>query len=143
MQVVIVGKNNKVRFNKILECALYIVGYTISFFLVSKMFDSFYLSTDNTILYALIAVILIYILNKTIKPILVALTIPITGLTLGLFYFVLNTVILKLVDFIMGSKLDFTSIWILFFISIVISSINLLIELIIIKPILKRVKSNE
>ena len=143
MQVVIVGENNKVRFNKILECALYILGYTISFFLVSKMFDSFSLSEDNTILYALIAVILIYILNKTIKPILVALTIPITGLTLGLFYFVLNTVILKLVDFIMGSKLDFTSIWILFFISIVISSINLLIELIIIKPILKRVKSNE
>ena len=65
---------------------------------------------------------------------------PITGVTLGLFYFVVNTIILKLVDLIMGSKLDFTNIWVLFFISIVISAINLLIELIIIKPILKRVK---
>ena len=34
--------------------------------------------------------ILIYILNKTVKPILFKLTLPITGITLGLFYFVNN-----------------------------------------------------
>ena len=104
------------------------------------MFKSFKLSSDYTIFYALLAVILIYVLNKTIKPALVFFTMPITGVTLGLFYFVVNTIILKLVDLIMGSKLDFTNIWVLFFISIVISAINLVIELIIIKPILKRVK---
>ena len=140
MKVVIVGENNKARLNKALEAALYIVGYTFSFFITSKMFNSFKLSSDYTIFYALLAVILIYVLNKTIKPALVFFTMPITGVTLGLFYFVVNTIILKLVDLIMGSKLDFTNIWVLFFISIVISAINLLIELIIIKPILKRVK---
>ena len=140
MKVVIVGENNKARLNKALEAALYIVGYTFSFFITSKMFESFKLSSDYTIFYALLAVILIYVLNKTIKPALVFFTMPITGVTLGLFYFVVNTIILKLVDLIMGSKLDFTNIWVLFFISIVISAINLLIELIIIKPILKRVK---
>lgn len=140
MKVVIVGENNKARLNKALEAALYIVGYTFSFFITSKIFKSFKLSNDYTILYALLAVILIYVLNKTIKPALVFFTMPITGVTLGLFYFVVNTIILKLVDLIMGSKLDFTNIWVLFFISIVISAINLLIELIIIKPILKRVK---
>ena len=140
MKVVIVGENNKARLNKALEAALYIVGYTFSFFITSKMFKSFKLRSDYTIFYALLAVILIYVLNKTIKPALVFFTMPITGVTLGLFYFVVNTIILKLVDLIMGSKLDFTNIWVLFFISIVISAINLLIELIIIKPILKRVK---
>ena len=140
MKVVIVGENNKARLNKALEAALYIVGYTFSFFITSKMFKSFKLSSDYAIFYALLAVILIYVLNKTIKPALVFFTMPITGVTLGLFYFVVNTIILKLVDLIMGSKLDFTNIWVLFFISIVISAINLLIELIIIKPILKRVK---
>ena len=140
MKVVIVGENNKARLNKALEAALYIVGYTFSFFITSKMFKSFKLCSDYTNFYALLAVILIYVLNKTIKPALVFFTMPITGVTLGLFYFVVNTIILKLVDLIMGSKLDFTNIWVLFFISIVISEINILIELIIIKPILKRVK---
>ena len=140
MKLVVVEKNNKVRFNKILETILYIVGYTFSFFIVSKMFSTFVLSEKLPILYAFLAVVLIYLLNKTVKPILVFFTIPITALSLGAFYFVLNTGILKLVDWIMGDKVDFTNIWILFIISIVISAVNLLIDLIIIKPIIKRVK---
>ena len=140
MKLVVVEKNNKVRFNKILETILYIVGYTFSFFIVSKMFNTFVLSEKLPILYAFLAVVLIYLLNKTVKPILVFFTIPITALSLGAFYFVLNTGILKLVDWIMGDKVDFTNIWILFIISIVISAVNLLIDLIIIKPIIKRVK---
>lgn len=143
MKTVIIDKNKKVRFNKVLEGILYIIGYTISFFLVSKIFKSFHLSEDLPLLYAFIAVIIIYILNKTVKPLIMFFTIPITGLTLGTFYFVVNTFILKLVDFIMGKRLDFTNIWILFFISILISLINLLIELIIIKPIIKKVKTSE
>ena len=127
---------------KILESVLYIVGYTLTFLLVSKIFDSFQLSAENSIFYAFLSVVLIFILNKTIKPILMFFTLPITALTLGLFYFVLNTIILKLVDLMMQGKLNFTNIWILFFISIVISMINLLIELIIIKPVIKRVKKN-
>ena len=140
MKLVVVEKNNNVRFNKILETILYIVGYTFSFFVVSKMFDTFVLSEKLPILYAFLAVALIYLINKTVKPILVFFTIPITALSLGAFYFVLNTGILKLVDWIMGDKVDFTNIWILFIISIVISIVNLLIDLIIIKPIIKRVK---
>ena len=143
MQVVIIGKNNKARFNKLLEAILYLVGYTISFLLVASMFETFVLSKEWTLLYAFLAVIIIFILNKTVKPILVVFTLPISALTLGLFYFVVNTFILKLVDFIMFDKLDFTNIWILFIISILISAINLLIELLIIKPIIRRVKTNE
>ncbi len=143
MKTVIKTKNEKLRFNRILESVLYIVGYTLSFFLMSKIFKSFHLSNELPLLYAFIAVIIIYVLNKTVRPLIMVLTIPITGLTLGTFYFVVNTFILKLVDFIMGKNLDFTNIWILFLISILISLINLLIELIIINPIIKKVKANE
>lgn len=137
-----VDNNNKKRVtrSRVVETVLHIAGYTLSFFIVSKMFNTFELSQKLPGLYAFIAVILIYLLNKTIKPILLFFTIPITALSLGSFYFVLNTLILKLVDWIMLDKLDFTNIWILFFISIMISLVNLLIELVLIKPIVKRVK---
>ena len=87
MKVVIVGENNKARLNKALEAALYIVGYTFSFFITSKMFKSFKLSSDYTIFYALLAVILIYVLNKTIKPSLsssiLAFRVCISGVTIS------------------------------------------------------------
>ena len=139
----VVKSENKKSFRvKIFENTIYVLGYTLTFFLVSKIFNSFELSNDIPFLYSFIAVLLILVLNKTVKPILMLFTLPITAVTLGLFYFVLNALILKLVDFIMMNKLNFTNIWILFFISIVISAINLLIELIIIKPIIKKVKKN-
>ena len=132
--------NKKITLSKVVETVLHIAGYTLSFFVVSKMFNTFELSQTLPGVYAFIAVILIYLLNKTIKPILLFFTIPITALSLGSFYFVLNTFILKIVYWIMFDKLDFTNIWILFFISIMISLINLLIELVLIKPIVKKVK---
>ena len=136
------SKNKKSFRIKVFENILYAIGYTLTFFLVSKIFTSFELSADIPIFYAFISVLLILVLNKTVKPILMFFTLPITASTLGLFYFVLNAIILKLVDYIMMNKLNFTNIWVLFFISIVISAINLLIELIIIKPVIKRVKTN-
>ena len=116
------------------------VGYTISFILISLMFGTFKINGDHFILYSFLAVVLIYILNKTIKPILFKLTLPITGITMGLFYFVINAAILKLVDIIMGDKLDFTSVWKLFFIAILLAVTNAIIEELIIKPIIRRFK---
>lgn len=127
----------------IAEWLVYMFAYTIVFLFVNYVFDSFVVDEAHLILYSFLAVILIYILNKTIKPVLVAMTIPLTGLTLGLFYFVINMIILKLVEFIMNNKVEFTSLPILFFISIIMSFINLLIENIVVKPFLKKVKSYE
>lgn len=132
------GTKEAVRINKIFEFVLYIISYTVAFLIVESLFDSFQLSSTYKSLYALLAVFIIYILDQAVKPILVTFTMPITGLTFGLFYFVINTLILKLTDWIMGSKLEFTDIWILFFISIVISFINFIIQDVIIKSLLKR-----
>ncbi len=125
------------------EWFLYMLAYTLVFLAVDWMFDSFVIDETHLYLYSFVAVILIYILNKTIKPILFHLTLPITGLTLGLFYFVNNMIILKLVEFIMSKKVEFTSLPILFFIAVVMSIANLLIENIVVKPFVKKVKSYE
>ena len=89
------------------------------------------------------AVTIIYVLNQVVKPLIVTLTMPITGITFGLFYFVINTLILKLTDWIMRDKLNFTDIWVLFFISIILSILRFVIEELIMKPLLKKALSYE
>lgn len=140
MKLVIVDKNNKARLNKLIEWFIYMIGYTISFILISLMFGTFQINNEHIIFYSFLAVIIIYILNKTIKPIILKLTMPITGITMGLFYFVINAGILKLVDIIMGDNLNFTNIWKLFVIAILLAVTNAIIEELIIKPIIRRFK---
>lgn len=136
----VVESKNVYRINRLFEFVLYIFGYTVAFLLTESLFETFVISDEYKILYAIVAVLVIYVLNLVVKPLLITLTIPITGLTFGLFYFVINTVILKLTDWIMGSKLDFTDIWILFFIAILLSVIHFIIDEIVIKPIVKRAR---
>ncbi len=129
--------------SSIIEWFLYMLAYTVVFILVGYMFESFIIDESHLYLYSFMAVVLIYVFNKTIKPILFKLTLPITGLTLGLFYFVNNMIILKLVEFIMSNKIEFKSLPVLFVISILMSILNLLIENIVVKPFIKKVKSYE
>lgn len=52
---------------------------------------------------AAILVIVLGLLNATVKPILKVIGFPITLLTLGLFLLVINVIIVKLADFLMSS----------------------------------------
>ena len=85
---------------------------------------------------------IIFILNKTIKPIIFRLTLPITGLTLGLFYPFINVIILKLTEWILGPHFEIEGIWTVFFLAILISVMNIIIENIVITPIMRRIKKN-
>jgi putative membrane protein len=140
MKLVIIDKNNKARINKIVEWLIYMVGYTISFILISLIFGSFQINDDHIIIYSFLAVVIIYFLNKTIRPIILKLTMPLMGITVGLFYFVINAGILKIVDIIMGNKLDFTGGWQLFVIAVLLATTNAIIEELILKPIVRRFK---
>lgn len=139
---IVVEQNDKVRVNALLEWIIYMLGYALVFFLVSLLFQSFYIDMSYYGVYALLAVIIMYILNKTVKPILFTLTIPITGLTLGLFYPFINLFILKLTDWILGSHFNLANIWIALVIAVLISLMNMLMEGLIIKPILKRMRKH-
>ena len=119
------------------EILLYLFSYSITLFLLQIFFKSIKIA-EPKILWILVAVVIIYILNKVVRPVLVTLTMPITGITFGLFYFVINTLLLKVTDWIMFSKLDFTNIWILFLISILLCILRFLIEDVMLKPIIKR-----
>lgn len=137
MQLVI-----KNRINRLFDWLLYMIGYTLVFILVSNMFKSVYIDTSHSYIYSIVVVLILYILNKTIKPVLVTLTIPITGITLGLFYPFINLFILKLVDWILGSHFQLKNIWIALLVAILLSIINFVMEELVIKPIIKRVNKN-
>ena len=137
---IIVIENNKVRLNKFIDWLMYMVGYAFILIAVSLLFRSFEISNDYFGLYALIAAIIIYGLNKTIKPILFLLTLPITGITLGLFYPLINVFILYITDFILGSRFNLGNIFTTFVIAVLISIMNILLETLVIKPISMRNK---
>lgn len=65
----------------------------LALFIVSKILSGIYVADFTT---ALIAALVIGLVNALIKPFLLFLTLPITILTLGLFTFVLNALMLLL-----------------------------------------------
>ncbi len=140
MKIVVLNKNNEARINKFLDWLIYMVGYTLVFIAVSSLFKSFHLDTSKYGLYAFLAVIITYVLNKTIKPILVYLTLPLTGLTLGLFYPIINVLILKITDLILLDHFDLTDFWAAIVAAILISIMNQIMENLIIQPIIRRFK---
>lgn len=140
MQIIIKEKN-KTRLNRLLDWILYMIGYTIVFIFVTSFFKSFYIDSQHLIIWSFIIVLVLYILNKTIKPILVTLTIPITGITLGLFYPCINVFILKLVDWILGKHFEIDSLLIALLVAILLSITNFIMEEAI-KQIIEKVKKH-
>ena len=74
-------KKCKKRISKFIEWLIYMIGYSLILIMVSLLFDNTIIIDNSCFgLWALVASIIIYILNKTIKPLIVKLTIPITAL---------------------------------------------------------------
>ena len=135
MKAIMSDKDEK-RLNKVLDWIIYISGYTLTLFLVDVIFNAFEV---DSILYYFIGSILIYVLNKTVKKIVFKLTLPITGLTFVLFYFVIDFLMLKIVDYILGHHFDIYGIWWGLFIAVSISVIHFLLEEVILKPLVRKV----
>lgn len=69
---------------------------------------------------AIIVALVLALLNLIVKPILIFLTLPVTLLTLGLFLFVINAVIILLVDAFVGG-FNVSGFWIALLFSILLS----------------------
>lgn len=130
----LIKEKNKYRINYFFDWLFHIIAYTIVFILITTLFKTIYVDSNNIILWSSIIVIVLYILNKTIKPVLVTLTIPITGITLGLFYPCINVLILKLTDWLLGKHFEITS-----FLSALIFAILLSISTFIVNEIIKKI----
>lgn len=147
MKVIVVDDNKKskkyksseieYRLNLFLEWLIYMFGYALVLIITSNLFRSLYV---ENFWYGFLAAIIIYILNKTVKPFLVTITLPLIGMSLGLFYFVINVFILLLVTLILGKHFYLTGFFSPFIVSIFISLMNVLMESIIIKPLIERCK---
>lgn len=71
----------------------------VAVFIASRFIPGIHVSDFGT---ALIVAIVLGLLNAFLKPILVFLTIPITILTLGLFYLVINVLMVYLAAYLVG-----------------------------------------
>lgn len=106
--------------------------YAVVLFISSNVFSSFYL---ENFLWALMGALIISCLNYTIKPILIYLTLPLSILTLGIAYPLVNMIILKICDAFLGDKFVITGFFSLFFLAIFISLLKIIFDIFINKMI--------
>ena len=120
---------NKENIYKLIDWLIKMVGYSLILILTSLLFDNtLFIDKEYFGLWAFLASVIIFILNKTVKPILFTLTIPITGLTLGLFYPFINLIVLKIVDLILYPHFQIHGILYALFASILISVLNIVMD---------------
>jgi len=89
--------------------------YVLSFLFRGVVIDS--------ALAALIAAVVLGLINATLKPLLQVLSLPITILTLGIFYLVVNALMLMLVSFLVPG-FSISGFWTAFFAAIILSLLN-------------------
>lgn len=127
----------------ILNFVINIIIYSLVFLLISILFKTVDIDKTYYGAYIVLSSIIVCFLNNTMKPVLFRLTIPITGITLGLFYPCINILILKLTDFILGVHFETHGIITLFFTAILISFMHMFIENVITKYIFRKGDRNE
>lgn len=129
MEMVIEMKN-------ILEWFIKMIFYGLVLIVISNIFpNTIYIDKTSFGLWALVTAVLVSLMNQTIKPVIFWLTVPITGITLGLFYPFINLIILKIVSLITFGHFAIYGIFFAVIVSIIISILNVLIDSIISKII--------
>lgn len=112
--------------------AISILVNALILIVVSGYFESFHISGVGA---AIIASLLISVLNVLVKPFLILLTLPVTVVTLGLFLFVINAITLMIAQAIMGDSFNIDGFGTAVLASIVISLLHLLIQKGVIEPL--------
>ncbi|MEI3608391.1 phage holin family protein [Pseudogracilibacillus sp. SO10305] len=95
--------------------------YAVALIAVTQLFEGFYIENFQT---ALLASIVLSILNAFVRPLLIIFTLPLTIFTFGFFILVINTITLLLGAKVMGSAFEIDGFLIAFIASIIISLLN-------------------
>ena len=128
----------KKKINKYLDWFIHMLGYALVLIVVSVIFQkTIYIDNSYFGLWGLVTVIIIFILNRVVKPTLLFFALPLTALTLGLTYPLVNLLILKLTDWILMSHFDIKGFGMLIIVSIVITIMNAMMDNVIIDTFLK------
>ena len=109
-----------------------LVVYAIVLMLANSLFKNIYV---ENFLYALIAALILSALNYTIKPILIYWTLPLSVLSFGIAYPIVNMIILKICDILMGSSFEISGFLSTFIIAIFISGMKMFLDSFITKNI--------
>ena len=122
-------KDKKSRIYNLLDLIIGVLIYSLVLLTFSLIFkNTIYIDNSYFGLWSVLASIIILVLNRTVKPLLIWLTLPITALTLGLFYPFINVLILKLTDFILYNHFNISGYIMPFVIAILISFVNLILN---------------
>ncbi len=111
-----------------------ILVYALVLSITNYLFKGKGIYIDNYVS-TLIAALLLSLLNYTIKPLLIYWTLPLTIVTYGIAYPIVNMIILKLCDIVMGYHFIVYGFWSLFFISIFISFLKMFLDNLITKKV--------
>lgn len=103
----------------------------ILFLFLSWLIPSFVVSSIGT---AILASIVLAIVNLLIRPILILFTLPATIITLGLFLFVINALMLQLTHKVMGSGFAIESFGTALLIAISMTLLNMILNATLLKP---------
>ncbi|MBK5251650.1 MAG: phage holin family protein [Peptostreptococcaceae bacterium] len=99
------------------------LGNAISIYVIAWLFEGVYI---RGFFAAMVAALVLGMLNMLVRPVLIVLTLPINIMTLGIFTFILNGFLLKVVDFfVAGFGVD--SFMTAVFASIVLTFVNMII----------------
>ncbi len=100
-----------------------IVLNTVIFLVLANFLDGFRVDTWTT---AVLAAVILSLLNGLVRPIVSILSLPVTLLTLGLFYFVINGLMIWLTGYLV-SGFFISSFGQAIFVSLILSLVNSLV----------------
>lgn len=101
---------------------------TLAILIVTWILPGFHV---DSVWIAVLAALLLGILNTFLRPILLVVTLPINILTLGLFTLVLNGLILQILDWILGSRMQIDNFWWAILAALLISIIAWLVNIVV------------
>ncbi|PSL42752.1 putative membrane protein [Salsuginibacillus halophilus] len=113
-------------------CLIHLLVNTVVLMVVAGFFTGFDLGGFGA---AIVAAVLLGLANAVVKPILVILTLPITVVTLGLFLFVINALILMAIASLMGDAFVIDGFGMALLAAVLISLLNLFIHWFIVEPV--------
>ena len=116
------------KYNKKSDFIQFIVGlvvYAVVLMIAESLFKGIEI---KSFLYALIAAFILDLLNYTVKPVLIYWTLPLSILSFGIAYPIVNMIILKLCDILMGSSFDISGCFSTFIIAIFISGMKMFLD---------------
>lgn len=116
----------------ILDWVIRMTIYGLILLLISTIFkETIKIDYSMYGIWSILVAMIIYILNKTIRPFIVWITLPLTGITMGIFYPFINVIILNIADLILGSHFSVQGIFMTCLVGILIGFLNMLMDKII------------